>query len=232
MNLDRDARAERKARTQALLDAATEQFSRGVISRADWQQQVSGALASAYLEDDDPRWQAGFDGDAALWREARSLVLLAAPMRGSFLDVGCANGHLLESFESWAAERGQCLELYGLELNPDLADVARRRLPHLAARIFTGNVSDWVPPRRFDCVRTGLEYVPPGEELALLRHIAFDIVDDTGRLLVGPINDEDLAITRELFTRAGLILSQVVSRTDHRGKVRHVVWSEVASIRR
>lgn len=226
MNLDPEARARRKARAQGLIDAATERFDTRAITRAEWQQQVAAALGDAYLADDDPRWQSGFDGDELLWREARWLLLLAAPISGKFLDVGCANGHLLESLAAWAPERGQDLDLYGLELNPRLAEAARSRLPDLAARIFTGNVSDWSPPLRFDALRVGLEYVPHGEEVVLLKRIARDLVREAGRILVGPINDDSVTATLSAFDEAQMPRAQVVSQTDHRGKTRHVVWSE------
>lgn len=224
MHLDLDVRAQLKARGHALIEAATEQFDRNAITRAEWQEQVAAVLAEAYLADDDPRWQSGFDGDEALWREARSLVLLAASASGTFLDVGCANGYLLQSLARWAPERGQDLELYGLELNASLAAAARLRLPQLAASIFTGNISDWHPPRRFDCVRVGLEYVPHGEEVTLLDRIARDLLSENGRVLVGPVNDDAVAATRCAFDEAGLSNWEVVSQTDHRGKTRHVVW--------
>jgi len=221
----RESRAAIKARTHASIDAATEEFKDGAISRAEWQRRVAEALGDAYLGETDPRWQSGFDGDAVLWREARSLVLQAAPTTGTFLDVGCANGYLIESLALWAKERGQTLEFFGLELNPALAAEARRRLPALADHIFVGNVSDWVSPRRFDCVRTGLEYVPPGEEAALLERIASELLEPSGRVLVGPVNDDGVEVTRHVFAAARLRQPGTVSATDHRGKTRHVMWS-------
>jgi trans-aconitate methyltransferase len=225
MTLDHAERAELKAHARAAIDAATTEFERGSISRTEWQRRIAEALSAAYLADEDPRWQSEFDGDATLWREARALVLEAAPTNGTFLDVGCANGHLIESLNTWAEERGQTLEFYGLELNPDLAEKARRRLPHLAVRIFTGNVSDWVPPLRFSCVRTGLEYVPAGEESVLLERLARRFVSPGGRVLVGPVDDRAVASTRAAFLAAGLQDPFVVSATDHQGKTRHVVWA-------
>jgi SAM-dependent methyltransferase len=222
-----DDRARIKTRTQRSIDAATEQLEGGAISRGEWQRRVAQALSDAYLSETDPRWQSGFDGDAVLWREARSLVLLAAPTTGAFLDVGCANGHLIESLAVWSPERGQRLEFFGLELDPALAAEARRRLPALADHIFVGNISDWMPPRRFSCVRTGLEYVPPGEEPALLERIASHLLEAGGRVLVGPVNDDAVEVTQKAFSAARLPPTEIVSATDHRGKTRHVVWSAV-----
>ena len=56
---------------------------------------------------------------------------------------------------------GLVVEPYGVEISAGLADLARQRLPHWADRIWTGNAMTWEPPRRFDVVRTGLDYVPP-----------------------------------------------------------------------
>jgi SAM-dependent methyltransferase len=222
----RDARAAAKAQAQATIDAAGEAHARGGISGAEWQRRVSAALSGAYLREDDPRWQSGFDGDERLWRAARSLVLDAVPRDGSLLDVGCANGHLMESLDAWARERGLGLELYGLEIDPALAETARRRLPAWAERIFTANASDWVPPRRFDFVRTGLEYVPPGRGPALVARLLRDVVAPGGRLIVGPVNQPDLPATLAAFAAAGIADARVESSTDHNGKTRCVVWAE------
>jgi hypothetical protein len=223
--LDENARAAAKARAQAAMDAASGDLARGAIDEAEWQRRTSAALAGSYLDDDDPRWQSGFDGDPELWRQARSLVLDAVPGPGSLLDVGCANGHLMECLDAWARERGLELTLYGLELEPRLADAARRRLPAWADRIYTGNVSDWTPPRPFTYVRTGLEYVAPGSQAALLVRLLRDVVEPGGRVLVGPVPRADLEATLRAFADAGVAGPGVVSAADRNGKPRFVVWA-------
>ena len=59
----------------------------------------------------------------------------------------------------------------GLDISPELAEFARRRLPHWADRIWVGNALEWEPPRRFDVVRTGLDYVPPRPRRELVEHL-------------------------------------------------------------
>lgn len=223
--LNEHERAAEKARAQAAMDAASRDLARGAIGEAEWQRRTSAALAGSYLGDDDPRWQSGFDGDPELWREARSLVLDAVPAGGSLLDVGCANGYLMECLDAWARERGLELTLYGLELDPELADAARRRLPEWAERIYTGNVSEWTPPRRFTYVRTGLEYVAPGSEAALLARLLREVVEPGGRVLVGPIPHADVEPTLRAFAGAGVPRPGVVSAADRNGKTRCVVWA-------
>jgi len=87
---------------------------------------------------------------------------------GTFLDVGCANELLMESTARWSRAKGLEIEPYGLDISPELAAVARSRLPEWAERIFVGNALGWAPPFRFDVVRTGLEYVPPSRRRKLV----------------------------------------------------------------
>src|SRR4051812_33018335 len=101
-----DARERAKVIAQSVIDAAHRELERGAIGETEWTKRISGALASAYLGEDDPRWGSGFTGDAELWRQAREGVLDGVERDGTFLDVGCANGHLIESLHAWAAERG------------------------------------------------------------------------------------------------------------------------------
>ena len=221
---DRHDRATAKARAQFAIDTASDSLTRGTITQADWHRAVTDALADAYLAESDPRWQSGFDGDAELWREARAFIVDAVPHSGSFLDVGAANGHLIECLAVWARDRGIDLDLFGLELNPRLAEVARTRLPAVAAHIYTGNVVDWSPSRRFTYVRTGLEYVPTAHASTLVRRILDDFLEPNGRLLVGPINADQRADTIAVF-RAADARTDEVSAVDRNGKSRLVIWT-------
>ena len=230
--LDPLARARAKAEAQTAIDAADTARLAGAIGEAEWQRRVSAALAGSYLREADPRWQSGFDGDPALWREARELVLDAVPQNGTLLDVGAATGHLMECLTAWGAERGLALEVYGLELDPALAAAARRRRPAGAGRIFEGNVSTWrppAPPGRFAYVRTGLEYVAPGRGPALVRRLLAEVVAPGGRLLVGPVYAGDVAATVAALRAAGVPAPVVVTRADRTGKARAVVWAAASA---
>jgi SAM-dependent methyltransferase len=139
---------------------------------------------SKYLNGPDARAQSGFGRDEGDWRRYREVVLAPVVQDGTFLDIGCANGLLMESVVAWAAERGRRLEPFGLEISARLAALARQRLPHWHDRIFVGNALDWQPPCKFDYVRTELVYVPRTLRLNLVSHLFANVVAPRGRLIV------------------------------------------------
>jgi hypothetical protein len=165
-------------REVAAIDAA---YAGGELDAAGWHAAMAELVVPAYLAAGTPEAGSGSSRDAAGWEYARSLVAEACEPGQTFLDVGCANGHLMESMAAWAA-----VEPYGLELAPELAALARRRLPRWADRIWVGNAADWTPPRRFDVIRTGLEYVPPDRRHDLVAHL----LGHCDRLVVGVHNEE------------------------------------------
>jgi SAM-dependent methyltransferase len=136
-----------------------------------------------YLASDDPRRQSGFGGDEARWEAARRPTARAIDRPGSFLDVGCANGYLLESLVRWSPHP---LEPYGLDFSPRLVAVARARLPQWANRFFVGDALEWEPelPQRFDFVRTELVYAPEERWRELVNRLLERVVAPGGRLIV------------------------------------------------
>jgi len=179
-----------KNRGHSLLEGLARELQEGRISESEWFEKVAEVITPAYLAASNPRAQSGHSGDEAGWEWARSLVLEGVQRTGSFLDIGCANGHLMESLEEWSAKKGLALELYGLDIAPELVALALERLPRFSDKIFVGNALTWEPPFRFDFVRTGLEYVPSMRVEQYLRRLLSDFLAPGGRLLIGSFNEE------------------------------------------
>jgi len=169
---------ERSWREVAAIDAA---YARGDLDDEGWHAAVAALIVPAYLAAETAEGGSGSSRDPAGWERARSLLAEAVEPGQAFLDVGCANGHLLESMVRWAG-----VEPYGLEISRELAEVARCRLPQWADRIWVGNAIDWKPPHGFDIVRTGIDYVPIPRRRQLVEHL----LSYSGRLVIGVFNEE------------------------------------------
>jgi 2-polyprenyl-3-methyl-5-hydroxy-6-metoxy-1,4-benzoquinol methylase len=141
-------------------------------------------LQPAYLRGTTPQQGSGFGGDATRWRQRREMIVDGINADGTFLDVGCANGLLMESVHQWAAERGFAIEPYGVDIAPGLVELARTRLPQWADRIQVGNAIDYRPDCRFTFVHVLLDCVPVRRRADMVNHLLHDVVEPGGRLLV------------------------------------------------
>jgi GrpB-like predicted nucleotidyltransferase (UPF0157 family)/SAM-dependent methyltransferase len=193
--------ANRINRAHDLLDAKRRAFACGEIDEATWYQNVAAVITPAYLSGNDPREQSGFSGDDARWSRARGIIADAVHRDGTFLDVGCASGYLMETMQRWCADKGLKIEPHGLDIAPELAALARDRLPHWTDRIFVGNAIDWRPPRgmKFDFVRTGVEYVPRPRQRGLIDHLLDNVVKPGGRLIIGTYNEARASLVEPLL---------------------------------
>ncbi len=184
----------------------------------DWQR----VMEASYLRASSPQGGSGFGGTAAAWRASRSQIFQAVDRDGTFLDVGCANGHLMESAVAWCAERGIRLEPYGVDLSARLGGEARRRLPQWADRIWVGNALDWAAPdgRRFDFVHTLLDLVPATRLGEMLTHQLDHLVAAGGRLLAShyvPADDRSRH-PAEVLSRLGVRVDGVTGPGDNAGR--------------
>lgn len=141
-------------------------------------------LEAKYLLGTNARTQSGFSRSREDWERYRRVVTAPIDKDGAFLDIGCANGLLMESVAKWAAEDGRTIEPYGVDISAKLAELARARLPQWRDRIFTGNALVWTPPFRFDFVRTELVYVPPHLRRRYVERLLDDFITSRGCLLV------------------------------------------------
>lgn len=159
-----------------------ERLARGDIDEQAWFDAMSGLVTPAYLAADTPWEGSGKSGTAADWEYSRSHIAHAIDRNGSFLDVGCANGYLLVCLPRWTPHS---IDRWGLDISPDLVTVARERLPELGHQLIVGNALTWQPDRRFDFVRTSLDYVPRHRRRQFFEHL----LAQSDRLIVGVFNE-------------------------------------------
>jgi SAM-dependent methyltransferase len=149
-----------------------------------WFSSLKDTLENAYIQHEEPWRQSGMSGPLERWVSLRKPVAECIDKSGSFLDIGCANGFLLECCIGWTAERHLDIVPYGVDLSEKLLELARRRLPRYKENFFTGNAFYWLPPQRFDFVRTELVYVPTEYEKRYIQFLLKNYLNPGGKLLV------------------------------------------------
>lgn len=175
-----------------------------VCSLGDWFEDLKQVLETSYLKAPDPQGQSGFSGSLERWTRLRKPVADLVDRSGSFLDIGCANGFLLECLLEWARAKGLELVPYGLDLSERLVALARKRLPAFRDHLFVGNAWDWEPPCRFDFVRAELCYVPPQCERAFVDRLLERFLQPGGSLLVAEYRSSKEAHVEKLWVDEGL----------------------------
>jgi len=143
------------------------------------------SLEASYLQSDDPIRQSGFGGGPERWRAERSPILNAIESDGDVLDIGCANGYLLECLVDWGAERGLALTPFGVDIGSKLIAEAKRRLRGHADNFWVANAWDWRPTRRFRYVYTLYDNVPEELLAPYVQRLLERVVEPGGRLIVG-----------------------------------------------
>ena len=142
----RDPWARLKDAAWADIEILDDRLARGEIDEDEWHAAMQRLLVPAYLRADNPWGGSGKSGSHADWEYSRSHIAHAIDRPGSFLDVGCANGYLLESLVAWTPHR---IDAYGLDIAIELVDLARQRLPGWETRFFVGNALTWRHSRPF-----------------------------------------------------------------------------------
>jgi hypothetical protein len=135
----------------------------------------------------------------------------------------------MECMQRWCAAKGIRIEPYGLEISPELAELARLRLPRWAERIVVGNAIEWSPSTRFDFVRTGF-YAPRRRWQHLIDHMLTHVVAPGGRLIIGTHNEERAPIgeptTEQLVASWGYRIAGRSERPHRDQRVCYrVIWT-------
>ncbi len=151
---------------------------------SEWFIDRKETLEIAYLQHAEPWRQSGFSGPEERWTALRKPIADCIEKSGTFLDIGCANGYLLECLMKLTAARGLSIIPYGLDLSEKLVELAKKRLPEFRNNLYVGNGWDWKNPRRFDYVRTELVYVPDHLQKVYVQRIMNEYLENDGVLLV------------------------------------------------
>ena len=146
----------------------------------------------SYLNADTPWGGSGYSGTLDEWNENHAHIAAAVERDGTFLDVGCANGFLMECMVEWCAERALTVEPYGMDISPALVERAQQRLPQWADRIWLGDALTWTPPHAFDVVHGLLDSVAPDLRPELVENL-LRFVRPGGRLVLSHYSRRRLA---------------------------------------
>jgi hypothetical protein len=163
-----------------------------------WDRRTEVLLEDAYLAAGaGPGGSGSQDESEGAWRAKRQHLATPMDVDGTWLDVGCANGHLLVTLPGWAAERGVTIEPHGLEVLPRLANRARALHRDLASSISTGSVMSWTPSARFRYVTATEDAVPP-DRLGELVDRLLSFLSPGGRLIISSYTNAE-RVPRPLF---------------------------------
>ncbi len=149
-----------------------------------WFEKQKREIFDTYLLREEPWEQSGKSGPEERWTACRKSVADCIEKSGSFLDIGCANGYLLECTVRWVKERDIEIVPYGLDLSEELIQLAKDRLPEYSDNLYTGNAWYWDPPERYDYVRTELVYVPDNLQKQYIERILDKYLSEKGELLI------------------------------------------------
>jgi SAM-dependent methyltransferase len=191
-----------------------------------WFDEVRETLEKAYLATNTPWEQSGYGGPRSFgnWIRLRIPISECIDRPGSLLDIGCANGFLLQCLRQWMQARQLAMELYGLDYSEPLVSLARMRLPDLSDQIFVDNALYWDPPRRFDYVYTMPEFVPVNWIQPYLSRLLAQFVAPDGKLLVmyardsGETNPDEWGDVK--LRRMGFAVEAYHSGFDEQGRER------------
>ncbi len=175
-------------------------------SREEYFAALRAAIAEHYLaEPGNPYRESGRSSGEARWEETRRCLAEPVDRDGHFMDVGCANGLLLETLMRWCLEKGIAVAPHGIDFVPELVELARARHPAHAESFAVGNVWDWQPRRRYDYVRLSVEIVRAEDRAELVRRVTERALAPGGRLIATHYRNEgeERIDVAELLERVG-----------------------------
>ena len=200
------------------------------ISKDEWYEINKEYFTKLYLASDNPRGQSGHGGNEPHYRFAHLPIIDCFYKNGTFLDVGCANGHLMEMIYKWATAIGFNLEVFGVDISEGLIELAKSRLPQWKDRFYLNNAFYWKPEQKFDYIHIGgLEGVPEEDEREFFDYVMENYLADEGRLILGPYwqsEHDSRAGSVDRLLNTGVAPSGYIEKTHYNnsGMIRKAIW--------
>ena len=152
----------------------------------------------------------------------------------SLLEIGCGSGVYIK----YAADRNPSLTAVGLELQPNVADVARRNISEWGlegrVRIEAGDIRLKAPDECFSIVTlyNNIYYFPVESRVSLLQHIRQFIKPGGFLLLITCCQGGSLAVeVLNLWGAATLTGGRLPSKHELIGQLHHAGFQDVQTIR-
>jgi len=214
-------------------------YNNGEISKDEWYEARYTHLTNCYLASDNPRGQSGHGGDEYSYMVRHLPIIECLHKSGTFCDVGCANGHLMEMTHKWAAVIGFDMEMYGVDISEKLVELAQKRLPHWHDNFYVANRYFWKPEIKFDYIHLmeiagGPEY----DERTCFEYYMEHYLADGGRMIIGPCwfdKDNEIALYKsnvDLFA-SGITPDGYVEKTHYKypNWITRAMWFDKKSVR-
>lgn len=149
-----------------------------------WLNNLKKDIDESYLRHSEPWKQAGFMLSEEDWTTCRKPIADCIQKSGTFLDINCSNGYLLESILKWTAARGLEITPYGIDLSAKLIALAKQRLPKYADNLSVGTAPYWTSPVKFDYVRTEISYALEESQEQYLHRVFSSYITPGGNLIL------------------------------------------------
>jgi SAM-dependent methyltransferase len=147
----------------------------------NWLSSLQKDISETYLKHNEPWKQTGFLLGQKEWEICRKPIAECIEKPGSFLDMRCSNGYLLESITTWTS---YSITPFGIDISPRLIELAKTRLPQFSANFQIGSAPAWTTPVNFDYVRTELDYILVDNQEKYINKVLNSYVAPNGKLLL------------------------------------------------
>ena len=203
------------------------------ISIDEWYEINKEYFTTLYLSQDNPRAQSGHGGDEYHYLFSHLQIIDAINKNGTFCDIGCANGHLMEMVYKWAGGIGFDLRMFGIDISERLVEFAQGRLPQWHNNFFIGNAHKWKPEQKFDYIHTRgelLENVGPKkiDNRKIFEHYMENYLALGGRYIIGPYWYENDDFVLKNLLKWGYSPTGFSEKTHYAksNKMKKVIWIE------